>query len=751
MAPSPRGRTASQLLLSGDSQRAPECVQHFLRYYPEALLGEGVHLLRASKRGQTPAAIVCRICHLEANTATVASAHEVAHEVAALVGLAHPHLVVCPAAWLDGQQLLVFTEFCPCGTLAKRIKAHAQASDPIPSKVVVRWLSQLASALQYLHERRLTQRDLRPTNILLTEDDEVKLDLTGSGRLPTPGAVAPHYLAPELLLRHMPSGATDCPFEADLWSLGTLLFELLTLRRPFEAEGIAPLVQKITNAAYDHSLLESCAHPPDLRQLASNGALLQQAPSRRLTLPRLQEQLLELMWTSPVGSVTEAYPSFLVLPTAGAPNSTLAKDGSPFAPLASSEAKGVEAGAEAGAEAGTQASAEAGAGAGTPSAAPATPRRSSPTKAPRVSFVTEVGGEEDGAPSAASPESNRSSPVRLSRVSFAADTAVSFAADAPAPLRDLAVPSLNLDAVNVELGALESALHGTSRIPHNQLSVGAELGHGTYSTVYRAVRHWKRTSQPVAVKKLHGIPADQIGAFSPRAQDLLQRAVSRTFCEEVKMLSKLRHANIVTLFGLCVMADASLALVMELLERSLFDELHPRGPTSERAEPLPMPVVVKIALGCAQGLTYLHDTCRVAHRDIKSPNILLAEDGRVKLSDFGLSREVLVAAPMTRAGSLVWAAPEVLKGLKYDCSCDQWSFAVVLWELLTGAIPYKDMSYSAIVREVALGTNRLPLPLRGPKALLRLMALCFNDEPEERPRFREIAANLVSVGSRLAA
>ena len=141
-----------------------------------------------------------------------------------------------------------------------------------------------------------------------------------------------------------------------------------------------------------------------------------------------------------------------------------------------------------------------------------------------------------------------------------------------------------------------------------------------------------------------------------------------------------RHSHIVALHGLCVTADLSLALVMELLDRSLFDVLHPGGAyDSQLATPLPLSIVVSIArglrnalnshrphlspaaspaashaepssqpppsprplpTGMASGLAFLHDTLRVAHRDIKSLNILLTKEMVPKISDFGLSREV---------------------------------------------------------------------------------------------------------------
>jgi len=225
----------------------------------------------------------------------------------------------------------------------------------------------------------------------------------------------------------------------------------------------------------------------------------------------------------------------------------------------------------------------------------------------------------------------------------------------------LALPSLHLeelpDSTRWSREELQSVLKGTVFIPQAQLTLGKVLGHGTFAVVFRGEWRSKGKLVPVAVKKLHELPEEQLAAFSPRAQQALHTALSRKFCDEVKMLSKVwlqtttermfhddescqaRHDNIVALHGLCLTSDLSLAFVMDLLDRSLFQELHPGGKSdSELAEPLPMSRVVGIARGCANGLAFLHDVLCVAHRDIKSLNILLAKDGTAKISDFGLSR-----------------------------------------------------------------------------------------------------------------
>ena len=82
--------------------------------------------------------------------------------------------------------------------------------------------------------------------------------------------------------------------------------------------------------------------------------------------------------------------------------------------------------------------------------------------------------------------------------------------------------------------------------------------------------------------------------------------------------------------------------------------------------------VLHVLTDCARALTYLHDECSIAHRDIKSHNILCTPDGGAKLCDFGLARQIFSkSAEMTRVGTLNWSAPEVVKGLSYDLSVDQ--------------------------------------------------------------------------------
>ncbi|XP_076888325.1 putative serine/threonine-protein kinase PBL21 [Bidens hawaiensis] len=162
---------------------------------------------------------------------------------------------------------------------------------------------------------------------------------------------------------------------------------------------------------------------------------------------------------------------------------------------------------------------------------------------------------------------------------------------------------------------------------------------------------------------------------------------NQEFIVEVLMLSLLRHSNLVTLTGFCAHGDQRL-LVYEFmslgsLENHLFD-LEPNQ------EPLDWYTRLKIAVGAARGLEYLH--CRanppVIYRDLKSSNILLDDDFNPKLSDFGLAKLGPVGDNThvsTRVmGTYGYCAPEYAMSGKLTIKSDIYSFGVVLLELVTG-------------------------------------------------------------------
>lgn len=161
----------------------------------------------------------------------------------------------------------------------------------------------------------------------------------------------------------------------------------------------------------------------------------------------------------------------------------------------------------------------------------------------------------------------------------------------------------------------------------------------------------------------------------------------REFRAEVETISRVHHKHLVSLVGFCI-AGSQRLLVYEFVSNKTLDfHLHGDGnPT------LSWPTRLKIALGAAKGLAYLHEDChpKIIHRDIKASNILLDDNFEAKVADFGLAKFSLDTDThvSTRVmGTFGYMAPEYASSGKLTDKSDVFSFGVVLLELITGRRP----------------------------------------------------------------
>jgi len=142
-----------------------------------------------------------------------------------------------------------------------------------------------------------------------------------------------------------------------------------------------------------------------------------------------------------------------------------------------------------------------------------------------------------------------------------------------------------------------------------------------------------------------------------------------------------------------------------------------------------------IVLQVLNGLGYMHREMKQVHRDLKPANVLLTSQGVVKLSDFGISKQLdsTQAVAMTQVGTTAYMAPERLKGDEYSFSSDVWAVGVIVLEALIGAHPFAEhKSFMSLFKAITSGT--LPeAPGTTPKAARDLAAACLQLDATDRP------------------
>ncbi|CAN8313068.1 unnamed protein product [Cochlearia groenlandica] len=194
------------------------------------------------------------------------------------------------------------------------------------------------------------------------------------------------------------------------------------------------------------------------------------------------------------------------------------------------------------------------------------------------------------------------------------------------------------------------------------------LGEGGFGCVYKGTLHDGRV---VAVK--------QLKAGSGQGD--------REFKAEVEIISRVHHCHLVSLVGYCISDQHRLLIYEYVSNQTLEHHLHGKGmPVLEWSKRL------RIAIGSAKGLAYLHEDChpKIIHRDIKSANILLDDEYEAQVADFGLARlnDTTQTHVSTRVmGTFGYLAPEYASSGKLTDRSDVFSFGVVLLELVTGRKP----------------------------------------------------------------
>eukprot|EP00200_Dunaliella_tertiolecta_P000588 CAMPEP_0202367158 /NCGR_PEP_ID=MMETSP1126-20121109/17486_1 /ASSEMBLY_ACC=CAM_ASM_000457 /TAXON_ID=3047 /ORGANISM="Dunaliella tertiolecta, Strain CCMP1320" /LENGTH=612 /DNA_ID=CAMNT_0048962361 /DNA_START=237 /DNA_END=2075 /DNA_ORIENTATION=- len=252
-----------------------------------------------------------------------------------------------------------------------------------------------------------------------------------------------------------------------------------------------------------------------------------------------------------------------------------------------------------------------------------------------------------------------------------------------------------------------------------QLQIDAKVASGAFSNLYRG----NYCGQEVAVKILKDVQDD-----TSQYQEFLQ---------EVSIMRKVRHKNVVQFIGACT-RKPNLCIVFEFMAGgSVYDYIRREGQ-------MRLTQILKVALEVSRGMDYLHQR-KIVHRDLKAANLLMDEHGIVKIADFGVARIIGAGNMTAETGTYRWMAPEVIEHKPYGEKADIFSFAVVIWELLTCKVPYSDMTpLQAAVGVVQKGL-RPGIPPNCPPMLAELMSAAWDQNPAARPSFRELTPRLAAM------
>ncbi|XP_020218061.1 serine/threonine-protein kinase STY46 isoform X2 [Cajanus cajan] len=262
------------------------------------------------------------------------------------------------------------------------------------------------------------------------------------------------------------------------------------------------------------------------------------------------------------------------------------------------------------------------------------------------------------------------------------------------------------------------------------LQLREEIGQGSYAAVYHGI--WNGSD--VAVKVYFGN-----GYTENTLQD---------YRKEIDIMKRLRHPNVLLFMG-AVYSQERLAIVTELLPRgSLFKNLHSNNQTLDIRRRL------RMALDVARGMNYLHHrNPPIVHRDLKSSNLLVDKNWTVKVGDFGLSRlkDATLLTTKSGRGTPQWMSPEVLRNEPSNEKSDVFSFGVILWELMTQSIPWKNLNSLQVVGVVGFMDRRLDIPEGLDPHIASIINDCWRSDPEQRPSFEELIQRMMFLVNRVTA
>jgi len=264
------------------------------------------------------------------------------------------------------------------------------------------------------------------------------------------------------------------------------------------------------------------------------------------------------------------------------------------------------------------------------------------------------------------------------------------------------------------------------QINYDELELEQKIGEGGFGEVYRA--KWRGTT--VAVKTLkHKGPSSHFTAEE-----------AERYKREVSILRALNHPNLVLFLGASL--EPVLCMISEFMfGGSLYDLLYKKKKIPDHTKRC------VLALDIAKAMAFLHNhKPPIVHRDLKSLNILLDEKGEhAKVGDVGLAVNIGKGELKGAVGTYSWMPPEMMKGQAYTEKADVYSYGLVLYEMVTGKLPFAGMPPQQISLRVAVYNERPPLPSSVNSKWKELITACWGADDTKRPSFITILDMLSAI------
>ncbi|CAF2114014.1 unnamed protein product [Brassica oleracea] len=605
-------------------------------------------------------------------------------EVMMLATLKHANIVRFIGACRRSMVWCIVTEYAKGGSLRQFLTKRQNRA--VPLKLAVKQALDVATGMAYVHGLGYIHRDLKSDNLLISADRSIKIADFGVARIEvktegmTPETGTYRWMAPEMI-QHRPYTQ-----KVDVYSFGIVLWELLTGMVPFQNMTAVQAAFAVVNRGVRPSIPDDCL--PVLRNILTR--CWDADPEVRppfteivMMLERAEAEVMNNVRKARFREMLEGA-KFNVLAVGNHHNNDYAFTQEFYQKLNEGSNMSMQ------------------------------------TSNAGGSVSMSVDNSSVGSSDALIGHQGLK-PLRSSSVySLSVGQSVFRPGKVTHALNDDALAQALMDSRYPTQGL---ASYEEWTIDLRKLHMGPPFAQGAFGKLYKGTYN----GEDVAIKILE----------RPENSPEKAQFMEQQFQQEVSMLANLKHQNIVRFIGAC-RKPMVWCIVTEYAKGGSVRQFL----TKRQNRAVPLKLAVKQALDVARGMAYVHGR-NFIHRDLKSDNLLISADKSIKIADFGVARiEVQTEGMTPETGTYRWMAPEMIQHRAYNQKVDVYSFGIVLWELITGLLPFQNMTAVQAAFAVVNRGVRPTVPNDCLPVLSEIMTRCWDANPEVRPCFLEVVSLL---------